>query len=164
MKITLIIVLSVAFLVVAGLLANVFLRKNKEEKPAEKKEEKPKEDAKKDDIPEILKEVTMGNYMYDNAKLSESEQLQVDMVENKDIVKEEKVFRVELGDPLDQYDDEPMNTRDILDQLDDELDKDIAGNDETPKTRQSVASEIKKASPTLKAMIIADVLRKKDEQ
>ena len=86
------------------------------------------------------------------------------MVENKDIVKEEKVFRVELGECLDQYDDEPMNTRDILEQLDEKLDEDVADKDENPKTRQSVASEIKNASPTLKAMLIADILRKKDEQ
>ena len=162
-KIILIIVLSIVFLVVSGLFANVFLRKNKEEKPVDKKEEKTKEDAKKDDIPEILKEVTMGNYMFDNAKLSETEQLKVDMVENTDIVKEEKSFRVELGEPLDECDDEPMNTRDIIDQLDEQHDEELEEIEEVLEAKQSVATEIKNASPTLKAMLIADILRKKDE-
>lgn len=158
-KVIIILVLVIVFLVICVLLSNMFIKTKNSAKTQVKTETKTEEIKKdnSDEIPEVLKEVTMGNYMFENAKVSDEKQLEQSMVENSEIKKEEKIFRVELGEPLDDY-DQPLNARDIIDQLDRELDEQYT----KPKTK-SVGSEINKMSPQLKAMLIANILEKKDK-
>ena len=181
-EIIIVCVLVISFFVVAYLISNLIIKQKKvekkeSEKPSDEKVEQPKE--KEDDIPEILKEVTMGNYLYDDAKLNETEQLQESMVENTNIEKEpEKVFRVELGEPLEEmFDDEPLTTRDILEDLDNQSEESFADEntdqedtttehegEEIEKEVENVAKEIKKLSPKMKAILIANLLNKKDKE
>ncbi len=120
----------------------------------------------KDDIPEILKEVTRGNYMYENSQLSEDEQLEVDMIENAELgQKNEEPFRVTLGEILSESDMGAVTTKDILEEMDAELDDDFTPNS-SPSTQEhepSVGDEIKSLSPKMKAILIADILKRKDK-
>ncbi len=164
-----IIVLVVAFLGIATLLSIMYQKGKKTAKKSPVKKEDPKPEAKpatdakaeekKDDIPEILKEVTRGNYMFDNAQLSEEEALTEAMVENSEIKKEEEPpFRVTIDDILED-DLTAITTQDILDEMDRELDD---KEDENEGDEPSVGKQIKKMSPKMKAILIADILNKKD--
>ncbi len=192
--IVLIIVLGVAFLLIAVLLCNIMLKGKKTKAKADSKQAKPNDtkseksplkednkakeadanDKKADDIPEILKEVTQGNYMFETAKLSEDEQLKEDMVENPDINKQtdEKPFRVMLGEILDD-DMQAISTRDIIEEMDNEAEAEFwedqssetqqNADDQIPQNKaKNIKTEIDQMSPQMKAIIIADILKKKE--
>lgn len=142
-----------AFLAVFVLLYNVFLKKYKSNEPKKltqaPKEEKPTED-KKTELPEILEEVTRGNYMQDIAYIDESDDLEINMVENKNIKLVKSSFKpIELEGEMQ---DEALTTKDILDELDGSM-----------SNENSLQKEISSLSPTMKAMLIANLLEKKDK-
>lgn len=116
----------------------------KEEKPAEVTDSKPES---KEEIPEILKEVTQGNYLHDIAESNE-DPLEFSMTENPKLKRSDITFKpIQLEGEME---DEPLTTQDILDQLDDE-------------EPTSLSQEIKNLSPELKALLIASLLNKKDK-
>ena len=159
-------VIAVAlFVFMLVFLINVFVKK---QKPADKaKDSKTEDNAKTDDkkmeeIPDILKEVTQGNYMYDIA--NENDDISQDaMVENNDIKSEdikpkqeskveesyEKIEAIE-----DDYrEDKLLNTQAILNDLDG-----VEDNDQADEVK-----EIKGLSNKTKALIISDLLKRKNK-
>lgn len=119
----------------------------KEEKPAKPEPEKSDETEKKDEIPEILKEVTQGNYLHDMMETDENP-LEFSMFENTKLKRSDMTFKpIQLEGEME---DEPLTTKDIIDQLD--------GEEPT-----SLSQEIKKLSPEMKAILIANILNKKDK-
>lgn len=150
----LIIVLAVfAFIVIFTLLYNVCVRKYKSTEP-KKLTTTPKEDKKpekpEEKIPEILQEVTLGNYMQDRANIDESDDLEANMVENTKIRRVNSHFKpIEIEGEMKE---EALNTKDILDELDGNMG---AEND--------LNKEISTLSPALKAMLISNLLEKKDK-
>ena len=148
-----IIFIVVAFAIVFILLYNVFVRKYKSNEPKKlttaPKEEKTKEE-EKPEIPEILEEVTRGNYMYDISYTDESEELEMNMVENKNIQpKKEEYKGIQLEGEMQE---EALTTQDILDELD--------GN---TNDKSSLNKEISNLSPTMKAILISNLLEKKNK-
>ena len=142
-----------AFLAVLILLYNVCMRKYKSNEPKKltttPKEEKTTEE-KKEKLPEILEEVTRGNYMQDIAYLDESDDLEKNMIENKNIRYVKSEYKpIELEGEMQ---DEPLTTKDILDELDGDL-----------VNENNIQKEISSLSPTMKAMLIANLLEKKDK-
>ena len=146
-------------------LINVFVKK---QKPADKaKDSKTEDNAKTDDkkveeIPDILKEVTQGNYMYDIA--NENDDISQDaMVENNDIkaedIKPKQESKVEesyekIEAIEDDYrEDKLLNTQAILNDLDGVEDDDQADE----------VKEIKGLSNKTKALIISDLLKRKNK-
>lgn len=147
----------IAFVLFFVLIYNVSLRKypSKEkpkalsEKPKEEGAEKSevKEPTEKEDIPQILQDVTRGNYMYDLSETDTDGSLEENMIENPSISRADiKIKSIQLEGEME---DEPLTTQGILDKLD--------GEEGT-----SVSSEIKKMSPQMKAILIANLLNKKD--
>lgn len=121
--------------------------KPKEEKPIEAETTKLENDESEDEVPEILKEVTQGNYMHDLAELDD-DPLQFSMAENSKLRRSDMTFKpIQLDEELE---DQPMTTRDILDQLD--------GSESS-----SLSNQIKKLSPEMKAILISNLLNKKDK-
>lgn len=120
--------------------------KPKEEKPIETETIKEAKSENNDEVPEILKEVTQGNYMHDLAE-SDDDPLQFSMAENSKLRRSDMTFKpIKLDDEVE---DQPMTTKDILDQLD--------GDEST-----SITNEIKKMSPEMKAILISNLLNKND--
>lgn len=106
----------------------------------------PKEDKTGDTLPEILKEVTMGNYLHDMCE-DEGNPLEFSMEENPNIKRSDMSFKpVQLDGEME---DEPLTTKDIIDQLD--------GDDTT-----SLSKQIKQLTPEMKAILISNLLNKKD--
>ena len=151
----LIIVFAVlAFLAIFVLLYNVCIRKYKSSEPKKltqsPKEDKVTEEKKEEKLPEILEEITRGNYMQDIAYLDESDELEVNMVENKNIRAVKPEFKpIQLDGEMQ---DEALTTKDILD----EMDNDVSNENNLQK-------EISSLSSTMKAMLIANLLEKKDK-
>lgn len=159
-------VIAVAlFVFMLVFLINVFVKK---QKPADKaKDSKTEDNAKTDDkkveeIPDILKEVTQGNYMYDIA--NENDDISQDaMVENNDIkaedIKTKQESKVEesyekIEAIEDDYrEDKLLNTQAILNDLDGVEDDDQADE----------VKEIKGLSNKTKALIISDLLKRKNK-
>lgn len=159
-------VIAVAlFVFMLVFLINVFVKK---QKPADKaKDLKTEDNAKTDDkkieeIPDILKEVTQGNYMYDIA--NENDDISQDaMVENNDIkaedIKPKQESKVEesyekIEAIEDDYrEDKLLNTQAILNDLDGVEDDDQADE----------VKEIKGLSNKTKALIISDLLKRKNK-
>lgn len=159
-------VIAVAlFVFMLVFLINVFVKK---QKPADKaKDSKTEDNAKTDDkkieeIPDILKEVTQGNYMYDIA--NENDDISQDaMVENNDIkaedIKPKQESKVEesyekIEAIEDDYrEDKLLNTQAILNDLDGVEDDDQADE----------VKEIKGLSNKTKALIISDLLKRKNK-
>ena len=149
-------------------LYKLYLKSDKKEVKA--KEEKPvKKDEnvdKKEDIPEILKEVTMGNYMYDISKTSKSEPTEVsfEKPEKDSEFDIDKVFESinsqELEDvQIEEIEDDLMEdigvgVDDVILEVDDE---DVIKS----QKRKSLAEEYAELSGNMKALIIANVLDKK---
>ncbi len=146
-------------------LINVFVKK---QKPADKaKDSKTEDNAKTDDkkieeIPDILKEVTQGNYMYDIA--NENDDISQDaMVENNSIktedIKPKQESKVEesyekIEAIEDDYrEDKLLNTQAILNDLDG-----VEDNDQADEVK-----EIKGLSNKTKALIISDLLKRKNK-
>lgn len=151
------IVFSVVVLILVCVLISFLLPKKKskvkETPKEEKKEDKVKEDVseeKKQDIPEILQEVTRGNYLFDlSEETGQTSSLEFEMKENQNIKKSDKTFKpIQLDDEMEE---EPLNTKDILDSID--------GEQET----SSINQQIKNLSPEMKAILIAKLLNKKDD-
>lgn len=153
----------VAFVLFFVLIYNVVLKKYPTKDKPKSLSEKPKEEntdkadksektddkgqTEKDEIPQILQDVTRGNYMYDLSDTETEGSLEESMTENPNISRSDiKIKSIELEGEME---DEPLTTKDILDQLDGEEDS-------------GVTSEIKKMSPQLKAILIANLLNKKD--
>lgn len=159
-------VIAVAlFVFMLVFLINVFVKK---QRPADKaKDSKTEDNAKTDDkkveeIPDILKEVTQGNYMYDIA--NENDDISQDaMVENNDIkaedIKPKQESKVEesyekIEAIEDDYrEDKLLNTQAILNDLDGVEDDDQADE----------VKEIKGLSNKTKALIISDLLKRKNK-
>ncbi len=159
-------VIAVAlFVFMLVFLINVFVKK---QKPADKaKDSKTEDNAKTDDkkveeIPDILKEVTQGNYMYDIA--NENDDISQDaMVENNDVkaedIKPKQESKVEesyekIEAIEDDYrEDKLLNTQAILNDLDGVEDDDQADE----------VKEIKGLSNKTKALIISDLLKRKNK-
>lgn len=153
-----IVILAICLVVFMSVfLINTFAKKKKttEEKPAtEKKDEKASENAVKNDIPDILKEVTQGNYMYDLAHSQSDELSEEDIPETTeiedDLIKNETVdeafHRIEA---IDTDEDELLDTQSILD----EMDGVTRGDKEELK-------EIRGLSKKTKAILISDILKK----
>ena len=159
-------VIAVAlFVFMLVFLINVFVKK---QKPADKaKDSKTEDNAKTDDkkieeIPDILKEVTQGNYMYDIA--NENDDISQDsMVENNDIkaedIKPKQESKVEesyekIEAIEDDYrEDKLLNTQAILNDLDG-----VEDNDQADEVK-----EIKGLSNKTKALIISDLLKRKNK-
>ena len=158
----------------------IFLKKSKK-KETKKTNEKDvvKEGKKSEDIPEILKEVTTGNYMHD---LSKSKVEGIEFEENLDIQKQEEVKRTnveqafddidEIGDDLDDLIDiQVEEIEEIEDGLIDEVDEDftddtllgdIVDDDSDSKSSDNkLAKEYKGLSKEIKAILIANILDKK---
>ena len=165
MEIVVCVIAVALFVFMLVFLINVFVKK---QKPADKaKDSKTEDTAKTDDkkseeIPDILKEVTQGNYMYDIA--NENDDIsQEAMVENNSITAEdikpkqeskveesyEKIEAIE-----DDYrEDKLLNTQAILNDLDGVEDDDQADE----------VKEIKGLSNKTKALIISDLLKRKNK-
>ncbi len=165
MEIIIAIVLVGLFVFMLTFLIHIFVKKDKpktesknEAKPQEKPkttETKPQE--KKDDIPEILKEVTQGNYMYDIAHEEKDDVTVDDMDENQNIsqddITEESVdeayHKIEAIE--DDYDDDKLlDTSSIID--------DIDGKNDQPNED---VEEFKRVSRKTKALLISDILKRK---
>lgn len=165
MEIVVCVIAVALFVFMLVFLINVFVKK---QKPADKaKDSKTEDNAKTDDkkseeIPDILKEVTQGNYMYDIA--NESDDISQDaMVENNSIkaedIKPKQESKVEesyekIEAIEDDYrEDKLLNTQAILNDLDGVEDDDQADE----------VKEIKGLSNKTKALIISDLLKRKNK-
>ena len=156
------------------LFSKMIIEKKKETKKEEPQPEKPK----KEEIPEIIKEVTMGNYMHDISQVDVVDG--VEMPENEDIDIKETVKTYEemiedsfdevdtLGDDFDgDIDIEVDEITDEIEEIDDYAD-DIAQNAESingdknkgknQNKEMSTQDEIHKLSKKMKAVLIANVL------
>lgn len=137
-------------------------KKDESKKDADKKEEKP---APKNDIPDVLKEVTQGNYMYDIAHEQPDEITEDLMVENANITKDktesveesyEKIKSIELD--VDDDEDECLDVRSILADMDGE-------DGEKPddlENAQKQDIDLSKLSKTEKIIMLSNMLKKKD--
>lgn len=151
-------------------------KKKTEEKPEEKEEKK---EETKQEIPEILKEVTMGNYMHDISTVPDSSDgliMQETEIETEEEIK--PIFDIEKefdyienqGNEISAMFDEDIDDaideiEDIEDDVDDYV-KDMMEDDEDEAGGQqlvSVADEIKNSSNNLKALLIANILDKKQK-
>jgi len=178
-----------AILIVVAICAFVFFiyTLGKMSKKSTKTESKSKTDTKEskqrekkeDDIPDILKEVTTGNYMYDLAQSSNSE---VEFVENENISMEEndsinctnvaKAFDdiENIGDDLDDLIDVHI---DEINEIEDDLNDDIGESysesallgdvdyDGNAKENNDVLEEYAKMSKKMKAILMSNALDKK---
>lgn len=171
------------FIFFFSFLFKLFLKKNKkvEEKKVEKKpaDDTSKKDVK-DEIPDILKEVTTGNYMYDLSKSTKIDGIEFE--ENLNIDKPaEKRTNVDkafddigdMGDDLDELIDIHIEEiEDLEDELLDGIEEDfhddvllgdiVEGDEKTGDNK--LAKEYGKLSKTMKAVIIANILEKKDNK
>lgn len=142
-------------------LINIFAKKSKTDtvKPKLDTPKEEKKESKKEDIPEILTEVTQGNYMYDIA--NENDNAIPDMVEN-DNIKEENISKKPVSMVEESFDkieaikddyreDKLLNTQAILNDLD--------GVDDSEQPDE--VKEFKGLSNRTKALIISDLLKKK---
>lgn len=150
------------------------------QKKLSKNVEKPKEKVK-DEIPEILKEVTMGNYMYDIAQTTIVDGIEVvedDTIELPAEQKEDKRSQIEkafdeisdIGSDYDEDMEDVFGDENLLDGIDEEFDDEILINDNetTSKTnskkRKSLTEEYRGLSKEMKAMLIANILEKKHKK
>jgi len=161
-----IIVIVALFIFFFCFLCKIYLKSNKkEEKKKEYKSAETKD--KKEDIPEILKEVTMGNYMYDISK-----KIKVDEVYSGQSSKNENKFDIENAfdvienQNLDDVELEEIEDDLMMDDIDFEIDS-ILEDDENVKKHNknsksnSLAEEYSNLSGNMKALIIANFLDKK---
>jgi len=143
-------------------LINAFGKKAKKDDKAKPKEEKPpaKADDKKEEkkeIPEILKEVTMGNYMYDISHETPDELTVDDIPENLELIKPDTTTVEEAYKGIeaieDEYADDNLDTQSILDDLDG-----VKKDSSSPEV-----DEIKHLSNGTKAIIISDILKRRKQ-
>lgn len=158
-----------------------FIKLNKPQKKVSKEQEKPKEN-KKDEIPEILKEVTMGNYMFD---LSKNDTIDgVELKENETLEKPQEVFLdsrnniekafdeiIDIGGDFDEVvDDEISEIEEYEDDLLDDIEEDFSDNSllgdvnegaDNKSNKKSIIDEYKGLSKEMKIMVITNILKKK---
>lgn len=152
--IALIIIIVLFFVLFVVLLYNILVKKyTTKEKPKAltekpKQEDNAKKEEKVDEIPEILQEVTRGNYLLELSQQDGDGSLEEMMTENPTIEKPKPEFKPITLD--DEMEDEPLTTDDILAKMD--------GNEQTP-----LQQEIRKLSPEMKALLISNILNKKDK-
>ena len=137
----------------------------KEDKPPEKVAEK---ESEKEEIPAILKEITMGNYMHDMSKDGRSGEIEMEednsiqMPEMDNIEKVEKAFD-DINDINIDIDLETEEIDDIEDELLNNLEDDLIEDEENVNKGKSIADEYKGLSKNMKALIIANFLEKKNK-
>lgn len=145
------------------------LYKKEKVKKQEKVVEKKSEQNEKEDIPEILKEITLGNYMHDISKTEEIDG--VVMEEDNTIEKPEldAVEKVEKAfDDIDDIEIDGVDTEDIEDEIVDSTELLLESEDDEEEDgkklhtlKKSLADEYKGLSKNMKALIIANILEKK---
>ena len=173
-------------LIVVGICAFVFFistfsKMSKTPVKTESKDASKPNDANKDEsvgeIPEILKEVTTGNYMYDLAQSSSNE---VQFAENENISLDKDLKRTnvakafddisDIGDDFDEaIDVEIEEINDIEDDMDDDLDENYSDaallgdilEEESEQSNNEVAVEYSKLSKKMKAILMSNALNKK---
>lgn len=137
-------------------------KKDTDKKDADKKDEKT---AQKGDIPDILKEVTQGNYMYDIAHEQTNDITEDMMVENSDISKPkqskveesfEKIKSIELD--VDENEDELLDVRSIIADMDNEETDNTTEKDKPPVSDINLS----KLSKTEKIIMLSNILKKKN--
>ncbi len=158
----------------------LLLKMNKKEKKQEPEKKEEKKEVK-DEIPQIIKDVTMGNYMYDIAQ--NSDENDVEIIENANIKTDEekskndaeegivdasieKAFDYidDIGDDYDDILDDDIDEIDsITETFDDELyeDDELKPDEENGQKESALAKEYKGLSKEMKAMLIANILEKK---
>lgn len=156
----------------------VFGGKNK--KKEDKKPQKNEIEKAKEEIPDIVKEVTMGNYMFDisqqendGVELVENEQLGTNFNEGKPAELnsiEEAYDEIDnIGSDFDMLEDE-LNEIDecedsILYEIDEEFTDDVLlgeiNNINESKENNNVVDEYKGLSKEMKIMLMANILKKK---
>ena len=145
------VLLIVAMVLIFGAAARPTKKEVKKEQPQQV--EKPKESEE----PEILVEVTRRNYMHDRAvQQTQSHEFTIDdATETKqDLAPKKKFHKIQ---PIED-DEQDMTTDDILASLDRE-----DNGDASPKNN-TIAKEIRGMSPKMKAIILADALKRKDDE
>ena len=185
-EIILIVLICGLFIFFIFTFTNLIKKKKEDAKPsADKKEEKKPDN--KESIPDIIKEVTMGNYMHDISQQT-SMQDGVEFVENSMVEKTENIVVdaknkivdafdeiQEIGDDIgDEIVEDIEGIEDIEDSIIDELDEDFSdttllGSDDYEEdfnldnkpSKNNIVSEYKKLSKEMKTLLIADILKKK---
>lgn len=157
------------------------IRINKKTKVKEVKKEEKLPQEKKEDIPEIIKEVTMGNYMFDmsqNDVVDGVEMPEDNSIEKKTEVKdfqqviEDDFDRIEnigsdFGDEIDIEVEEIVDEIDEIDDFMSEIDEinyeESDGNEvsENKVDKNSTVNQIKGLSKEIKTILIANILEKK---
>ena len=153
------VLLIVVMILIFGAAARPTKKEVKKEQPkAEEKSKESEEQEKKDDeLPEILVEVTRRNYMHERAvQQTQSHEFTIDdAAETKqELVPKKQFHRIQ---PIED-DEQDMTTHDILATLDRE-----ESGDSSPKNN-TIAKEIRGMSPKMKAIILADALKRKDDK
>ena len=156
----------------------VFGGKNK--KKEDKKPQKNEIEKAKEEIPDIVKEVTMGNYMFD---ISQQENDGIELIENEQLGSEfnestpaelnsieEAYDEIDnIGSDFDMLEDE-LNEIDecedsILYEIDEEFTDDVLlgeiNNINESKENNNVVDEYKGLSKEMKIMLMANILKKK---
>lgn len=161
----------------------VFAFGDRKKKKNDKKVPKKETEKIKEDIPEIVKEVTMGNFMYD---VLQSETDGIDMLENENIGEEKTNTNTNIDNSIEKAYDEIDDIGEDFDLLEDELseideygdailyDVDEEFNDdvllgnmsedlEENNTNRSnnISDEYKGLSKEIKIMLVANILKKK---
>ena len=152
-------------------LYRIYFKSSKKEEKKEEKKSAPAASEKKEDIPEILKEVTMGNYMHDISKKVVVEQSV--MKEDDKIIDQfdiEKAFDIIDSQDLEDVEIEEIED-DIVSEIEVDMDSVILGvdveDDETDVqvgrgNGKNLAEEYANLSGNMKALIIANFLDKKN--
>ena len=155
--IALIVVLILAFACLFLLFATVFapkLKKNDKKKPSEdsQPEANASADTASEPIPEILTEVTRRNYMQERAiqSANKHEFNLDDMRETRDDLHNNNTSKHRIQ-PIEDDGDQDTDLDQILNSVD--------GNN----PNSSIKDELKNLSPSMKAIIMADALKRKDE-
>ena len=159
-------------------------KKKKEVKEVNKEESKgdSKKDNEKLEMPEILKEVTRGNYMHEVSMSNVNDLNKVEMEENLNIKKDEldSIDKIEnafdeisdmsldldLGDEIvdDSLEEIDEETEYIDDYFNDTMMNNIESQNKNSKDAgKTIADEYKGLSNNMKALIIANVLSKKNK-
>ncbi|MBR4745644.1 MAG: hypothetical protein IK070_02935 [Clostridia bacterium] len=131
--------------------------KVQETKPEGKVEPEKEEKPAQDDIPEILKEVTSHNYMRERAieNTKTHEFSEGDMQESKSsLAPKKQIHRIQ---PIEDDNSQGDDLDDILNKLDNDGEK-------SQSQGNSVVEEFRNMSQKMKTIIVADALKRKDDE
>lgn len=126
-------------------------------KPEEKVEPEKVEKPAEEDIPEILKEVTSHNYMRERAieNTKTHEFGEDDIMESKSSLAQKKqMHRIQ---PIEEDDSQGDDLDDILNKIDNDGEK-------SQSKGNSVVQEFRNMSQKMKTIIVADALKRKDDE